>query len=202
MKLILLTPPTFFVEEHIIINALFEEGLDILHIRKPDSEPIFCERLLKLIDSRWHKRIVVHDHFYLKPEFGLKGIHLNQRNPQPPKNYRGQLSRTCHTFDEVQQWKAKCDYVFLSPIFDSVSRSGHQSPFTPKSLEEAAERGIIDRKVVAVGGVTPNNLGLIRNLGFGGAAVLGDIWTRFDFHSSSSYKELINHFKILRSLSE
>ena len=33
MKLIVVTTPTFFVEEDKIITALFEEGLDILHLR-------------------------------------------------------------------------------------------------------------------------------------------------------------------------
>ena len=33
MKLIVVTAPTFFVEEDKIITALFEEGLDILHLR-------------------------------------------------------------------------------------------------------------------------------------------------------------------------
>ena len=40
MKLILLTPPDFFVEEDKILTALFEEGLDLLHLRKPDTEPV------------------------------------------------------------------------------------------------------------------------------------------------------------------
>ncbi|HIY37265.1 MAG TPA: thiamine phosphate synthase, partial [Candidatus Paraprevotella stercorigallinarum] len=40
MKLILLTTPDFFVEEDKILTALFEEGLDILHLRKPGSEPV------------------------------------------------------------------------------------------------------------------------------------------------------------------
>ncbi len=202
MKLILLTPPTFFVEEHIIVNTLFEEGLDILHIRKPNSEPIFCERLLKLIDKKWHKRIVTHDHFYLKQEFGLMGIHLNQRNPVAPKNYKGHLSRTCHSLEEVAESKKKYNYLFLSPVFDSISKESHQSPFTPTELEEANAKGVIDKKVIAVGGITANNIGLAQKLGFGGAAVLGDIWTRFNYHSSSSFDELISHFRILRSLSE
>ena len=34
MKLIVVTTPTFFVEEDKIITALFEEGLDILENRK------------------------------------------------------------------------------------------------------------------------------------------------------------------------
>lgn len=39
MKLIVVTAPTFFVEEDKIITALFEEGLDILHLRKPETPP-------------------------------------------------------------------------------------------------------------------------------------------------------------------
>ena len=34
MKLIVVTTPTFFIEEDKIITALFEEGLDILENRK------------------------------------------------------------------------------------------------------------------------------------------------------------------------
>lgn len=66
MKLILMTTPFFFVEEHQILNALFDEGLEILHLRKPDTEPVYSERLLTLISESYRKRIVVHDHFILK----------------------------------------------------------------------------------------------------------------------------------------
>ena len=66
MKLILLTPPDFFVEEDKILTALFEEGLDLLHLRKPDTEPVYSERLLTLLPESHHNQIVVHDHFYLR----------------------------------------------------------------------------------------------------------------------------------------
>ena len=45
MKLILITTPTYFVEEDKIITTLFDEGLDILHLRKPDTAPVYAERL-------------------------------------------------------------------------------------------------------------------------------------------------------------
>ena len=69
MKLIVLTEPGFFIEEDKILTSLFEEGLDTLHLRKPDSEPVYCERLLSLIPDIYHNRIVVHDHHYLVDEF-------------------------------------------------------------------------------------------------------------------------------------
>ena len=73
--LIVVTTPTFFVEEDKIITALFEEGLDILHLRKPETPAMYSERLLTLIPEKYHRRIVTHEHFYLKEEFNLMGIH-------------------------------------------------------------------------------------------------------------------------------
>jgi len=198
MKLIVLTTPHFFVEEHIIINALFEEGLDTLHLRKPNSEPIYSERLLRLIDKRWLKRIVVHDHFYLKEEFGLKGIHLNQRNPVPPLDYKGHLSRTCHTMEEVQLWKKTCNYVFLSPIFDSISNKEHQAAFTQAELEAAKKSSVINSKVIALGGITTRRIRKVKELGFGGVGVMGDLWQHFDSHASTSFAEIIKEFKALQ----
>ena len=67
MKLIVVTTPTFFVEEDKIITALFEEGLDILHLRKPETPAMYSERLLTLIPEKYHRRIVTHEHFYMRP---------------------------------------------------------------------------------------------------------------------------------------
>lgn len=63
--------------------------------------------------------------------------------------------------------------MFLSPIFDSISKHGYGSAFSHETLRKAAAEGIIDEKVVALGGVTPENAGWLEKLGFGGAAMLG-----------------------------
>ena len=158
MKLILITPPTYFVEEDKIITALFEEGLDTLHLRKPGTAPMFAERLLTLIPEQYHKRIVVHGHFYLKEEYKLKGIHLNGRNPNLPEGYKGHVSCSCHSLDEVKERKSSCDYVFLSPVFNSISKLNYNSAYTAEELRTAAKAGIIDKKVIALGGIDEENL--------------------------------------------
>ena len=68
------------------------------------------------------------------------------------------------------------DYVFLSPIFDSISKRGYRSQFSLTELQKAAAEGIIDSKVVALGGITKDKLPLLQSLHFGGAAMLGAIW--------------------------
>ncbi len=202
MKLIILTPPDFFVEEDKIINSLFEEGLDLLHLRKPDSEPVYSERLLTLLPEEYHKQIVVHDHFYLKEEFNLKGIHLNSRNPKAPEGYKGHLSRSLHSLDELRNERKDYDYVFLSPIFDSISKSSYHAAFDEATLKQAHEEGLIDKNVMALGGITIDNMNKIREYGFGGVVILGDLWNRFNIHSTKDYKELINHFRRLRKAAD
>ncbi len=202
MKLILMTTPFFFVEEHQILNALFDEGLEILHLRKPSTEPVYSERLLTLIPESYRKRIVVHDHFYLKNEYNLKGIHLNHRNPELPQKYKGHISCSCHTADEVMMHKKVCDYVFLSPIFDSISKENYSSTFSQGDLRELASKKVIDRKVMALGGIDLDNIAQVKDLGFGGAVILGDIWNKFSIHSTADFKELILHFRKLRKAAD
>lgn len=202
MKLILMTTPYFFVEEHQIINALFDEGLEILHLRKPETEPVYSERLLTLINESYRKRIVVHDHFYLKNEYNLKGIHLNYRNPELPLKYKGHISCTCHTEQEIMAHKKACDYVFLSPIFNVQGNGAYSAEFQPSVLRSMASRKIIDRKVMAFGGVNLDNIAQVKSLGFGGAVILGDIWNRFSIHSTQDFKGVIQHFRKLRKVAD
>ena len=202
MKLILITPPTCFVEEDKIITALFEEGLDILHLRKPDTAPMYAERLLTLIPEQYHKRIVVHENFYLKEEYKLKGIHLNSRNPNVPDNYKGHISKSCHSFEEVKESKKKCDYVFLSPVFDSITKKDYHSNYTPEEIKKAHKAGIIDKKVIALGGIDEDNIRQVKDYGFGGAAIMGALWGRFDTCCDRDYLCLIEHFKKLKKLAD
>ena len=202
MKLILMTTPYFFVEEHQIINALFDEGLEILHLRKPGTEPVYSERLLTLISESYRKKIVVHDHFYLKNEYGLRGIHLNHRNPELPPKYKGHISCSCHTADEVLTHKRSCDYVFLSPIFNNANTESESSHLSQTMLRDLAQRKVIDRKVMAFGGINLDNIQRVKDLGFGGAVVLGDIWNRFSVYSAQDYTSLIMQFRKLRKAAE
>lgn len=199
MKLILLTSPKFFVEEDKILTSLFEEGLDVLHIRKPDSEPVYCERLLHLLPSQYRSKIVVHDHFYLKDEFNLMGIHLSRRNPEKPSGYTGAITRTCYSIDELRQYEGQqCPYICLRNIFDSTTPTPCKASFTQDELLTYTRQGIINKKVIAEGGITLDNIKQAKELGFGGVAIQEDLWCRFDIHSQIDFRELISHFRKIR----
>lgn len=194
-----MTRPTFFVEENKIIEALFEEGLDDLHIFKPGSSPVYVERLLTLLPEDIHRRITVHDHFYLKDEFGLAAIHLDDPTMERPAGYRGKFSRSCSSIEQLKEAKRKSRYVFLRHVFDSLSDSRWTSSFTQSELAQAARRGLIDKHVFALGGITLENARAMRDLGFGGVVICGDLWNRFDIHNETDYKSVIAHFEKLKS---
>lgn len=202
MKLVILSKPTFFVEEDKILAALFDEGLDSLHLYKPDSSPLYSERLLSLLPDDVYRKITVHDHYYLKDEYSLGGIHLDDSAAEAPKGYKGRQSRTCSELSQLKDAKKRSSYVFLSGVFDSISRPGVGASFSRSELEAAASDGLIDRKVYALGGVNLDNARLAAQMGFGGVVVCGDLWRRFDIHHADDYSDLIAHFARLRKAIE
>ena len=173
MKLVIMTKPTFFVEEDKILTTLFEEGMENLHIHKPESSPMYSERLLSLLSENYYRKITVHDHYYLKTEYNLGSIHIDDPASSVPEGYKGKYSRTC-------------------------TEPGIKSHFTNEELEKAAQNGLIDRHVYAMGGMNLENIRTIKELGFGGIVICGDLWNRFDIHNEIDYKRLINHFEKLR----
>ena len=52
--MIVITDPTFFVDESKYINALFDNGLDVLHIRKPDATVDEMRKLIQQIKVQYH----------------------------------------------------------------------------------------------------------------------------------------------------
>ena len=194
MKWIIITSPEFLSGEAIFIDKLFSQGLDLLHIRKPDAPLEAYKRFLLQIPKQWYSRIVLHEHFALAEEFGLHGIHLNRRCSVAPNAFHGSISCSCHTIEEVITQKESKDYVFLSPIFDSISKVGYQAAFSPTSLKQAAIENVIDEKVIALGGLTANNIPLVKEWHFGGVALLGDIWKRM---SDPQVDEYLNHIRTL-----
>ena len=192
MKIIAITSPTVVVEEDVaVISGLLDGGVDVVHLRKPDSGIDDCRDLLRCLDSVYLSRIVVHDYVELYSEFSLRGVHSNRNVPILPSGYVGQRSRSCHSLDEVVRYKDECDYLFLSPIFDSISKQGYSSAFGSDMLRQAADDGIIDEKVIALGGVTFDKLPYLRDLNFGGAAMLGALYS----HEGVMRLNQINQYK-------
>jgi thiamine-phosphate pyrophosphorylase len=185
---IVITKPEFFEgEAEQIVQLLDSDKADIVHIRKPvklarldgalaDSAREL-EKLIKSLPDRVYGRLVLHDCFDLALKYQLHGVHLNSRHPQPPEGFRGAISISCHSLEELAECRKKpYAYMSLSPIFDSISKPGYYSAFTAEEIAEARRQGLIDERVMALGGVTFDKVNDVLKMGFGGAMILGDAW--------------------------
>ena len=187
MKLIAITTPKIVDEDAYIISRLLDIGIDIVHLRKPDSNVSECRRLLTALSDKQRERIVIHDYPELFFEFALRGIHTNRSVATLPKGYNGTRSRSCHSLEEVARYKDDYDYLFLSPIFDSISKAGYRSGFDNAELQRASSCGIIDDKVIALGGVTLDKIAYLKGLNFGGIAMLGAV---YNIDAADSLKDI------------
>jgi thiamine-phosphate pyrophosphorylase len=189
MKLIVITTPDFREEETMQILSLFENGLEMLHLRKPDSNKEEYEQLLRSIPSRFLDRIVLHEHFELAEQLPVRGVHLNRRNPEYQGNREMKISKSCHSLDELKSVSGY-DHVFLSPIFDSISKEGYNAAFPYEQLKAASKEGLINEKVFALGGICSTTLPKLKDYSFGGAAVLGAIWEKFDIEEFKKIQDI------------
>lgn len=187
------TWPEFLPKEGQWINALFEEGLPCLHLRKPKSIWEECQTLLKQIDAAYHSRIIVHQHWKLGAEFGLGGIHWTEQSRANSPDFEQavlaqqaqgwQVGTAIHQPHQLASLPPCLDYVTVSPIFASISKPNYQ-----------AQHHWEDRKnhpfsLVALGGIAPNNLAAVQARGFQEVALLGAIW--------QPVPSIINNYQLL-----
>ncbi len=175
MKLFVITSPIFLKNEAQIITTLFENGLENLHFRKPNATSEECKRILQEIPTNFRAKIVVHNHSQLVNKLELKGLHSASEYRIIGKS----LSRSCHTLAEVAMNLTKYDYLFLSSIFDSISKPNLKSTFTVNELETALVARILTKQVVALGGINLEAIKTLNQLGFKNAAILGFLWEDF-----------------------
>lgn len=170
MRTIVITDGAFTPYEPQAIAALLDSGAaDRVHLRKPGCSETDMRQLIEAIPGRLHSRLSLHDFHGLATDYGIGGVHFNSRNPAVPDNFSGIVSRSCHSLDEVAAAEG-LDYVFLSPVFDSISKPGYCGTFSTLN----GNRGL--GRAVALGGVTPQRFKQVHEMGFGGVAMLGYVW--------------------------
>lgn len=170
--IIVISNPSPLLYEHEIIRQLFSEGLEIFHLRKKEFSENRMRSFIENIPEEHFKNIVLHSHYHLAKEYGLRGVHVAETLKD--EMHGGTLSVSFHSFEEVQKFGFKYDYCFLSPIFDSISKEGYKSGFNPDELKLFLQNR--KEKIIALGGIDEDKVETAKELGFSGIALLGAIW--------------------------
>jgi len=180
MEVILISSPSKKQNEVSTIRRIFEMGLSRFHVRKPDWSLDEVRKFLDEFPDECIERTVIHRRPELLSEYPFAGYHLSSKEQYLAKEVDGTISRSFHQLDELITSQEKLDYVFLGPIFDSVSKQGYNSAFPASELRSF----FVDRRklrvdlprIVALGGIVPEKVRVSLSLGFDGVAALGGVW--------------------------
>jgi thiamine-phosphate pyrophosphorylase len=147
-----------------------------------------------------YKRIVIHSHYKLIEKYNLKGIHLTEWFIRDAGLHevkelitiahqrRLSVSGSFHSIEDLENLQLKLDYIFLGPVFDSISKEGYKSKINISDATTFLQK----RKrfeVFAIGGISSDNIKSLETAGFDGAALLGSIWSD---DPSNNYKNIQN----------
>jgi len=89
------------------------------------------------------------------------------------------ISTSFHSLGQLDEDYGSLDYAFLSPMFDSISKSKYYSAgFDTEELRTTLKA--LHFPVIALGGIDDNKISRLHKLGFKGAAILGAIWNSED----------------------
>ncbi len=193
MQFIVITQPEGIQENEIKqIHQLLDQGLQYLHIRKPGMSEDELEEFVESINDQYYDRLVLHHQYEMALEKDLGGIHVSRmkakswhKKVEKALSFREEkedlrISDSWHSLTELynQSDLEGFDYIFLSPIFNSISKKEYEAAFEKVELQKAL--AATNQNIVALGGLRPEHLEDARELGFYGVAVLGAIWYEGD----------------------
>ncbi len=186
MELLAISPEADYADEANVIVRLFEAGLSRYHLRKPAWSAASLAALLGEVDPACYSKIVLHQHYELVREFGLGGYHFKDLPDVSARRdaviaadtgARRTLSRSLHRIENLDMDAKNWDYVFLSPVFSSISKQGHAPAWSEGELQAALGSA---GNVRALGGVCSANVGRCEELGFDGVVLHGTLWPTVD----------------------
>lgn len=181
--LVVISHPYTFTNEAEHINALFNEGMEVFHLRKPEATVDELRMLLAEISPSYHPKISLHHHHSIANDFEIKRLHFtgmkrretNEDNLIQLKKSNFILSTSIHQTEEYKNLSSCFSYTFFGPVFNSISKEGYTSTLTEEfkfPLEENRP------KVVALGGISATNVRQALKMKFNGVALLGAIWQK------------------------
>jgi thiamine-phosphate pyrophosphorylase len=178
------------------IHSLFAEGLLLFHIRKPDFSSADMKAFLSEIGLEFRSRLVLHSQHHLAEEFGINRIHFTEKMRNEVMNTPARflepcrfsenetfnewrekgfhLSTSVHSMEDFNTLNDVFEYAFLSPVFNSISKPNYTSE--TNHFEAIKKRTNFSTKLVALGGISPDNIQQTLKYGFDKAALLGSIW--------------------------
>jgi len=175
--IIVITPEDIVQNETEIINELFQEGLNLLHIRKPFINSEKMTDFIQKIDSKFHSQLVLHSHYNLAEHFNISRFHfreIDRQNGLSQSFTDKTISTSVHDIETFNELNEEWEYAFISPVFPSISKKGYGE--NSNILDDIKKRDHQNVQLIALGGINENNINKVLDNKVDGVALLGAIW--------------------------
>jgi thiamine-phosphate pyrophosphorylase len=175
--IIIITPEKIVPNETEVINELFQEGLDLLHIRKPFMNLEEMKDFIQKINSEFYHRLVLHSHYDLAESYNISRYHFREidRHNELYKSLTDKtISTSVHDIETFNELSENWEYAFISPVFPSISKKGYGKD--SEILNDIKKRDNSNVKLIALGGIHENNINEVFNDNVDGVALLGAVW--------------------------
>jgi thiamine-phosphate pyrophosphorylase len=180
--MIVISNPVSVANEIAIIHGLFEDGLAIFHLQKPHYSELEMKVFLSNIKEEYRTRLVLHHHHQLAQEFGINRVHFTESERKVStaaelKNWKEKgflLSTSTDNVTNFNNLDPVFDYAFLGPVFQSISKENYL-PNCDFSIE-IKNRTNFKSRLIALGGISWENITKAIAMGFDDVGFLGVIW--------------------------
>jgi len=154
-------------------------GVDLIHVREPhrtDADLVALTRRLVSAVGQTNTLVVVNDRVDVAIAAGAHGVHLRAdsfsgdrvRRIAPPGFLIG---RSVHGEDEAVAARSGVDYLVFGTVYPTISKPGLAVPAGIAGLRAVCRR--VSVPVLAIGGISSDNVGELAAAGAAGVAAIG-----------------------------
>lgn len=202
IKFVSITNPYDVKFETEIINRLFEEGLEELHIRKPTYSKAETIAYIQQIDAKYHHKIVLYHHYQLIHQFAVKGIHIDKDfmnssllkwflQKMVLRNKKIKIYYSVSHISHIDKYAEKADCLLLGPIYTPTSQHSYHASIDMEKLHYKLKD--ITTPVILMGGINLQNYTQFTQYNIEGIALQTYLWKSMDI--IKSFKAIVEDYR-------
>jgi thiamine-phosphate pyrophosphorylase len=166
------------------VALLSEAGGRLVQLREKVDAPakFYAEAEVALrIARELGTKVVINDRVDIALALRADGVHLGQDDlsPEAARRILGPtaiIGFSTHNLEQARLGiKMSVDYIAIGPIFATTTKKSSNPPVGLEGLKLVCQ-AVGDVPVIAIGGVTVENIRLVLETGASAVAVISDIW--------------------------
>jgi len=166
-----------------VARALLDGGCRLLQLRCkgwPDDDVLAAARTIRHMTEENHATLLLNDRPHLVEAAGADGVHLGQRDVDTLTARRQMpelalVGRSTHNEQHIAAALTDADYIAFGPVWQTHNTDRDKGVRGLQALTRVRRAVPATVPLVAIGGITPERVSLVRGAGADSWAVIGAV---------------------------